>query len=67
MYMHACVYITSRFLDSAEVLLKEAGNSVAKFDVCDNIDLSAILQVSSQDLSITYCYNMTVSCVLSGI
>ena len=35
-----------RFLDSAEALLKEAGGSIARYQVCDNIDLSTILQVS---------------------
>ena len=34
-----------RFLDSAEALVKETGSSVAKYQVCDNIDLSTILQV----------------------
>ena len=33
------------FLDSAEALVKEVGSFIVKFEVCDNIDLSAILQV----------------------
>ncbi|CAI8010085.1 Katanin p60 ATPase-containing subunit A-like 2 [Geodia barretti] len=32
------------FLESAEALVKESGSSIANYQVCDNIDLSTILQ-----------------------
>ena len=35
-----------RFLDTAQAFSREAGPSLAKFEVCDNIDLPTILQVS---------------------
>lgn len=36
-----------RFLDTAHAFSREAGPSLTKFDVCDNIDLPTILQVST--------------------
>lgn len=39
------MYIPLSFLDSVAALTKEAGSSVAKYTLCDNVDLSAILQV----------------------
>jgi hypothetical protein len=33
------------FLESAEALVKESGSSIANYQVCDNIDLSTVLQV----------------------
>jgi katanin p60 ATPase-containing subunit A1 len=32
------------FLESAEALVKESGSSIANYQVCDNIDLSTVLQ-----------------------
>lgn len=39
--MHFC-----RYLDTLQALNKEAGSVVSKYEVCDNIDLSTILQVN---------------------
>lgn len=48
-FYHLCMHIElllGRYLDSAEVLLRETGSaSLAKYQVCDNIDLPTILQV----------------------
>ena len=35
----------SRFLDAARALEREAGPSVKKYEVCDNVDLSTVVQV----------------------
>ena len=35
-----------RFLDTIQSLEKEAGQTIRRYQVCDNIDLHTILQVS---------------------
>ena len=35
----------SRFLDAARALEREAGPSIKKYEVCDNVDLSTVVQV----------------------
>ena len=44
------------YVDSAHALEKEGGTSLAKYEVCDNIDLPTILQVYSNEL-----YNLHVN------
>ena len=39
-----CLPSWSRFLDTVQSLSKEAGPGLARWDVCDNIDLETILQ-----------------------
>lgn len=34
-----------RFLDAARALEREAGPSIKKYEVCDNVDLSTVVQV----------------------
>jgi len=46
--MHAILnnIVVCRFLDTAQAFDREAGPSLGKFEVCDNVDLPTILQVS---------------------
>ena len=37
--------ITYRYLDTVQILDKEVGQTLKKYEVCDNIDLTTILQV----------------------
>ena len=39
------IFFKTRYLDSMGMLEKEAGVSLQKFEICDNIDLCTILQV----------------------
>ena len=43
---HSCnTHTCSRFLDAAQALEREAGSSIKKYEVCDNVDLSTVVQV----------------------
>ena len=42
------------YLDTAQCFEKEVGSNINKYDVCDNIDLTTILQVENIILPCVY-------------
>lgn len=53
-----------RFLDTANTFNREAGPSLSKFVVCDNVDLPTILQVYLIMVGMQTCSTVPISCIV---